>query len=271
MPTARACRRLTNATIALAAAALALPATALAGSGGGGLGGGPEPVSGPVAPPTSTGGGSGPVSTAGGGVTLHTKGSAMLRRRLTFSGTAAATAGKVIEIERSGRETHWQWAPTVSASVDSDGSFHAVWHVNHIGRFAIRAVLAPSAATASRAARTASGSTTPAVTVTIYRPSRATLYGPGFYRHQTACGERLTPHTIGLANRTLRCGEKVALYYHGKTLKVPVIDRGPYANGADWDLTMATGRRLGLTGTAQIGAVSLPRPPAGAAGSDSRR
>ena len=42
-------------------------------------------------------------------------------------------------------------------------------------------------------------------------------------------------------------------------LIVPVIDRGPYANGADWDLTMATGQVLGMTGTASIGAVSLPR------------
>jgi rare lipoprotein A len=63
---------------------------------------------------------------------------------------------------------------------------------------------------------------------------------------------------IGLANRTLRCGESVAVYYHGRTLVVPVIDRGPYANGADWDLTEATGKALGIHGTAQIDAVSLP-------------
>jgi len=37
-----------------------------------------------------------------------------------------------------------------------------------------------------------------------------------------------------------------------------VIDRGPYANGADWDLTEATASRLGVTSTATIGAVSLP-------------
>jgi hypothetical protein len=41
-----------------------------------------------------------------------------------------------------------------------------------------------------------------------------------------------------------------------------VIDRGPYANGADFDLTMATGRALGISGTSQIGAVSLPQAPA---------
>jgi rare lipoprotein A (peptidoglycan hydrolase) len=38
---------------------------------------------------------------------------------------------------------------------------------------------------------------------------------------------------------------------------VPVIDRGPYANGASWDLTMATGEALGMYTTATIGAVPL--------------
>jgi rare lipoprotein A len=95
----------------------------------------------------------------------------------------------------------------------------------------------------------------------VYRPSRATEYGPGFYGKKTACGQRLRRGTIGLANRTLRCGESVAIYYQGRTLVVPVIDRGPYANGADWDLTVATGKALGIKGTAQIAAVSLPTPP----------
>ena len=40
---------------------------------------------------------------------------------------------------------------------------------------------------------------------------------------------------------------------------VPVIDRGPYSNGADWDLTTAAGRALGVNTTVTIGAVSLPR------------
>ena len=53
----------------------------------------------------------------------------------------------------------------------------------------------------------------------------------------------------------------MAILYRGRTMVVPVIDRGPYANGADWDLTMATGHALGIDGTAQIGAVSLPTPP----------
>ena len=86
---------------------------------------------------------------------------------------------------------------------------------------------------------------------------------PGFWGHTTACGETLRRGTIGVANRRLPCGTKVAIYYAGRMLVVPVIDRGPYANGADWDLTEATGRALGIAGTARIGAVSLARPRAG--------
>ena len=85
----------------------------------------------------------------------------------------------------------------------------------------------------------------PSVTVTVYRPSIATLYGPGFYGRRTACGVVLRRNTIGVANRSLPCGTPVAIYYRGRTWSCPVIDRGPYANGADWDLTMATGRRSG--------------------------
>jgi rare lipoprotein A len=87
----------------------------------------------------------------------------------------------------------------------------------------------------------------------------ATLYGPGFYGSITACGERLGQRTLGLAHRTLPCGTPVAIYYRGRTIVVPVIDRGPYANHADFDLTMATAQALGIPGTATIGAVSLPR------------
>jgi rare lipoprotein A len=90
-------------------------------------------------------------------------------------------------------------------------------------------------------------------------PATATLYGPGFYGRRTACGVVLRRSTIGVAHRWLPCGTPVAIYYDGRMLIVPVIDRGPYANGANWDLTMATGRALGLAGTASIGAVSLPR------------
>jgi rare lipoprotein A len=254
---------------ALLCAALALPAAALASSGGGGLAPGGSPMttgtgtsttSGTTTTGTTTTGataqsGNVTVSTAGNGITLQTNASGILGRGLTFSGTAPQQlAGSTIEIQRSGHQTNWSWANTVSATVASDGTFSAVWQANHIGRFAIRAIV-----TGTSQAHAADA--TASLTTTVYRPSRATEYGPGFYGKKTACGQRLRRGTIGLANRTLRCGESVAIYYQGRTLVVPVIDRGPYANGADWDLTVATGKALGIKGTAQIAAVSLPTPP----------
>jgi rare lipoprotein A len=192
------------------------------------------------------------VNATGNGISLSTRASAILRKGLTFTGTAPQNlAGDTLEIERSGHETNWRWAPTVSGTIGSDGTFTALWQTDHIGRFSIRAVIA-----SPTVAQTAS--TTLSLTTTVYRPSLATQYGPGFYGKRTACGEKLKKGMIGVANRTLKCGTSVAVYYQGRTMIVPVIDRGPYANGADWDLTEATGKALGIDGTARIDAVSLP-------------
>jgi rare lipoprotein A len=240
---------------------LTSPARALAASGGSGLSpGGGSGI------PSGTGGGSGSsvatqngnvvVSDTGNGVTLVSHASAMLRNQLSFTGTAAPSdAGATVEIERLGHQTGWQWAPTVQATVGSDGSFSATWHTNHIGRFSMRALIMKSSTSAYAA------STMPTVSVIVYRQAIATQYGPGFYGQRTACATKLTPSTIGVANRTLKCGTKVSVYYHGRTMVIPVIDRGPYANHADWDLTTATAKALGIDGTATIGAVSLPRQP----------
>jgi rare lipoprotein A len=201
-----------------------------------------------------------PVSTSGDGISLTTVDTAVLRRGITFSGTApAGSAGDTVVIERSGRQTHNRWALTATGTVASNGTFTVVWTTNHIGRFAVRALLSTPEQVQAATASATSNATAP-LTITVFRPSRATLYGPGFYGHRTACGERLRPGTIGVASRTLPCGTSVAILYGGRTLIVPVIDRGPYANGADWDLTMATGRALGITGTVQLAAVSLPTP-----------
>jgi hypothetical protein len=195
------------------------------------------------------------VSASGDGITISTRASALLRYGLEVSGSAPShDAGDTVEIERAGPRTNWAWEPTTQATVAQDGTFTAVWQTNHIGRFAIQAVVLPPGGAVA-----ASSPGWPTVTVTVYRPSVATLYGPGFWGKRTACGVVLRRSTVGLANRTLPCGTPVAVYYRGRTMIVPVIDRGPYANAADWDLTMATGRALGVKTTVTLGAVSLPR------------
>ena len=262
-----ASRRRSAYAVSAVLAALIVPATGLAASGGAAPGGGSSVSTGTTSSTTSTTpaptaqSGNSTVTASGNGITLSTMASGILRKGLTFTGTAPQSmAGDTIEIDRLGHQTNWAWAETVTAVVQSDGTFSAVWTTNHIGRFQIRAIQAsPTSASTADAP--------PTVTTTVYRPAKATQYGPGFYGHKTACGQRLRPGTVGVANRTLKCGTSVAIYYNGRTITVPVIDRGPYANSADWDLTMATGKALGLSGTATIDAVSLPAQQAQATSS----
>jgi rare lipoprotein A (peptidoglycan hydrolase) len=84
------------------------------------------------------------------------------------------------------------------------------------------------------------------------RPTRATWYGPGFYGHTTACGQKLTRRLVGLASRTLPCGTLVRVSYRGHVLTAPVLDRGPYGNGAMWDLTSGAAHALEIKETVRI-------------------
>jgi hypothetical protein len=84
--------------------------------------------------------------------------------------------------------------------------------------------------------------------------ARATWFGPRLYGRRTACGQRLSPATVGVAHRRLRCGTPVTFYFQGRLTTVPVIDRGPFARGVSWDLTAAAARQLGFlsTGTLRV-------------------
>lgn len=243
------------AVLATAAVALSGPALSWASSGGGGLQGNLSTTA-TKNTKTLVQAAGGAVSASRNGITIASQSAGFLRGRVRFTGAVPrADAGAVVEIERLGHQTAWKWAPTAHATAAGDGAFTVIWRANHIGRFAIRAVITSPGASVAAAV-------SPAVTTTVYRLSLATLFGPGLWGNGTACGQVLERTTIGVANRTLKCGTPVAIYYHGRTMVVPVIDRGPYANGADWDLTMATAAALGMDGTDTIGAVSLPSQPA---------
>lgn len=75
----------------------------------------------------------------------------------------------------------------------------------------------------------------------IYDPE-VSWYGPGFYGNRTACGLAYTTTIQGVAHRSLPCGTKVTFRNpkNGRTITVPVIDRGPYVDGRTWDLSGAT-------------------------------
>jgi hypothetical protein len=82
--------------------------------------------------------------------------------------------------------------------------------------------------------------------ITVYRPAQASWYGPGFYGNRTACGQVLTPGTLGVAHKTMPCGTKLTLRHGRRVARVRVIDRGPFAGHREFDLTSATKRRLGF-------------------------
>jgi hypothetical protein len=72
-------------------------------------------------------------------------------------------------------------------------------------------------------------------------------YGPGFYGKRTACGLAYTQGIVGVAHRTLPCGTKVTFRNpaNGRTVTAPVIDRGPYVSGRQWDLSAGLCAALG--------------------------
>ena len=87
----------------------------------------------------------------------------------------------------------------------------------------------------------------------VYRLAEASWYGGG---GSLACGGSLTSYTMGVANKTLPCGTLVTLRYGGRTVRVPVVDRGPYVAGREFDLTEATKDALGFGGVGQVWSTS---------------
>ena len=86
----------------------------------------------------------------------------------------------------------------------------------------------------------------------VYRTAYASWYGPGLYGNALGCGGRLSPGRLGVAHKTLPCGTKVTLRRGTRTVRVRVIDRGPFVAGREYDLTEATAQRLRFTGHGSI-------------------
>jgi hypothetical protein len=184
-----------------------------------------------------------------GTFSISARADALLGRTVRFRGTLpTGDAGRTVTIERFAPKSAL-WVPEAAAVVGRDGRFEARWRTDHIGRFRLRARVDGDQARAASAS--------PELSVTIYKPARATWYGPGFYGRKTACGQTMSHALVGVAHRTLPCGTQVAIFYGGRTLTVPVVDRGPFRNGAHWDLTYAAAQALGFAFTDDLGAVRL--------------
>lgn len=85
--------------------------------------------------------------------------------------------------------------------------------------------------------------------LSVFRLAGASWYGGG---GGLACGGELTSSTLGVANKTLPCGTMVTLRYGDRSVRVPVVDRGPYVEGREFDLTEATKRALGFGDTGDV-------------------
>jgi rare lipoprotein A len=86
----------------------------------------------------------------------------------------------------------------------------------------------------------------------VFRYAQASWYGPGLYGNNLGCGGTLSVGRLGVAHKSLPCGTKVTLKHGKRSVRVQVIDRGPYVAGREYDLTAATAQRLGFSGPGAI-------------------
>ena len=137
-----------------------------------------------------------------------------------------------------------RWVTAARDRTGAEGRFEGSWRVEKpAGRYRTRVVFPGNRETPRRVDETR---------LYVYRAGQASYYGPGFYGNRTACGRTLTSSTMGVANRWLPCGTPVTFRYRGRTVTVPVIDRGPYHGSRIWDLTYATKRKLGFGSTGVV-------------------
>lgn len=250
-------RKIVVTLVALLALGLSATPTLAASAGGAS----PDVLTLPGATPIVVRIGNPVVTATAGGISLAARASSMLRGRMHITGTAPPQTPGGVRIERL--DATKGWVALATAKVTAAGTFGAVWRPSRTGPLQLRAVAAGG--TTAGASDDATAAAAPAIDLTVYRRGVASWYGPtGRGQTTTACGVALDHATLGVAHRTLPCGTPVALYYRGRTIVVPVIDRGPFVDGRSWDLTHATFTALGGDdGLIALGALPLPvAPPA---------
>jgi rare lipoprotein A len=188
----------------------------------------------------------------------------LLGGQVSVSGTVAGSkpgdAIAVLALDQTGT-----WSTAATTAVAPDGTYAASWKPAHSGHLTVKAVPAAQATAATRVVAASAPGVAEGRAVTLYKRSRVTWYGPGFYGRKTACGKKMSRKLLGVAHKTLPCGTLVELYNNGNVVTVPVVDRGPFRKGTSYDLTSATAQALGVTATATIGAVRAAVPAATAA------
>jgi peptidoglycan lytic transglycosylase len=80
--------------------------------------------------------------------------------------------------------------------------------------------------------------------------------GDGYGGRRTASGERMNPHAMTAAHRSLPFGSRVYVKGPRGSVVVRINDRGPFIRGRCIDLSWGAARALGIGG---IGRVTLTR------------
>jgi rare lipoprotein A len=173
------------------------------------------------------------------------------RRELNvLEGHRARITGRLLEDGRPGspdlmvvlqRRTAGRWR-TIARSHTRGGGRFAINYVAHTPRSEVVRVRFPGDELATSSTRRVGR-------LNVFRAVEASWYGGG---GSLACGGELTSSTLGVANKTLPCGTLVDIRYGGRSVTVPVIDRGPFVAGREFDLTEATKDELGFAGTGVI-------------------
>jgi rare lipoprotein A len=186
--------------------------------------------------------GASPTATAARRVIVLARLAGKSRRHVLGAG-AVGVRGRLLP-RSSGRAVALQvrtrrgWKTVDRTRTRSSGRFKASFRPRGAGVYRLRVRF--------RGDRTAAAATDRLRRVYVYRAGHASWYGPGFYGNRTACGGALSAGRVGVAHKYLPCGTRVTFRHRGRSVTAPVIDRGPFAAGRDWDLTAAAKHKLGF-------------------------
>jgi len=150
-----------------------------------------------------------------------------------------ARAGNLVELQR--RFGRRGWRTLARTFTGRHGRFRLLYAPRRLSGLHLR-LLYPGDASAGATSRRLG-------LLSVFRLAGASWYGGG---GSLACGGWLSSATLGVANKTLPCGTLVTLRYGGHSIRVPVVDRGPYVPGREFDLTEATKQALGFEGVGEV-------------------
>lgn len=179
-----------------------------------------------------------PLRVSGRVIRSATPGSARVRLRVR-GGDGRRHATVRLRVKRIGAR---KWKTVARERVRIGSLSSIVWRDATPGRYSARITTGRgSSHTSDRLGR-----------LMVYRQGFASWYGPGLYGGALACGGRLKPSTVGVAHKTLPCGTRVTFRLGRRTVTAPVIDRGPFVSGREWDLTAGLKQRLRFGSTGSV-------------------